>query len=118
MGQISVFISLILQILAPPGKRASLYILKRFPANVASLARSKPTTTSPSIRVTGVVHVPQLLQFVQSIGVNSDVSFGEINLVLRKKLFRPVTKHSTRLAVKYNLLGHLRTSQVLLEIGH
>src|SRR5260370_31092374 len=71
----------------------------------SSLARSKPTTTSPSITVTGVV-ITELFKFRQRGLISCDISFGVLDLVLRKKLFHFSAKHSAGLAVHDDFSTH------------
>src|SRR5574341_1124344 len=69
-------------------------------ANGCSAAREIPTTEIP--RFTSVVDLYEAKYRV----VHGNVSLGEVDLVLRKKLFHLAAEHSTRLAIHHNFPGH------------
>ena len=69
------------------------------------LGRSS-TTASSAMIVTGVVMSTPPLKFVQGRFVAAHVALLKYNPVLQKKLFRPLAKHSARLAKDENLSSH------------
>ena len=77
------------------------------PSSFASFARSNPTTGSSLIKVTGVVIKPRFCN--SSSAASSLLTSRSSNSIpfLRKKLFRPVAKHSAGLAEDGYLSSHV-----------
>src|SRR5258708_23331868 len=77
---------------------------KQGPQREVDLGRIETDDHRGANHENGGGHIPKLLQFFQSEPVLGDVLVFELDVLLRKILFRLAAEHSTRLGINYDSL--------------